>query len=71
MTDLRPAEASQPSVAGPTRRLMSLDALRGFDMFWIVGGEEIVHRSPKNIMAEIAALDAESAAVLAGIRKLL
>jgi predicted acyltransferase len=26
-----------------TRRLMSLDALRGFDMFWIVGAEEIVH----------------------------
>src|SRR5436853_5987083 len=24
-------------------RLVSLDALRGFDMFWIVGGEEIVH----------------------------
>jgi len=23
--------------------LMSLDALRGFDMFWIVGGEELVH----------------------------
>ncbi len=22
---------------------MSLDALRGFDMFWIVGGEEIIH----------------------------
>src|SRR5262245_57414083 len=30
-------------VQNPTRRLMSLDALRGFDMFWIVGGEEIVH----------------------------
>ena len=30
-------------VKSPTRRLMSLDALRGFDMFWIVGGEEIVH----------------------------
>src|SRR5215813_11480763 len=27
----------------PSRRLMSLDALRGFDMFWIVGGEELVH----------------------------
>src|SRR6185436_10448106 len=27
----------------PTRRLLSLDALRGFDMFWIVGGEEIIH----------------------------
>jgi predicted acyltransferase len=24
-------------------RLTSLDALRGFDMFWIVGGEEVVH----------------------------
>jgi predicted acyltransferase len=26
-----------------SQRLMSLDALRGFDMFWIVGAEEIVH----------------------------
>jgi len=29
--------ASKPS------RLLSLDALRGFDMFWIIGGEEIFH----------------------------
>ena len=35
------------------------------------GGEEIVHRSPADIMAEIAALDAESAKVLAKIRGLL
>lgn len=34
-------------------------------------GEEIVHRSPKEIMDEIAALDAESAEVLAKIRSLL
>src|SRR5258708_39973181 len=27
----------------PTQRLYSLDALRGFDMFWIAGGEEIFH----------------------------
>jgi len=27
----------------PRQRLMSLDALRGFDMFWIVGGEGIIH----------------------------
>ena len=27
----------------PIRRLLSLDALRGFDMFWIIGGEEIFH----------------------------
>ncbi len=26
-----------------SRRLVSLDALRGFDMFWIIGGEGIVH----------------------------
>ena len=36
----RSAEAQTP----PARRLMSLDALRGFDMFWIVGGEELVHK---------------------------
>ncbi|MEI6501943.1 MAG: SAM-dependent DNA methyltransferase, partial [Armatimonadota bacterium] len=35
------------------------------------GGEEIVHRSPQEIMDEIAALDAESAEVLARIRALL
>src|SRR3954471_3673821 len=27
----------------PQQRLYSLDALRGFDMFWIMGAEEIVH----------------------------
>lgn len=35
------------------------------------GGEEVVHRSPEAIMDEIAALDAESAEVLAKIRALL
>lgn len=28
---------------GKTERLYSLDALRGFDMFWIMGAEEIAH----------------------------
>lgn len=28
----------------PNRRLRSLDALRGFDMFWIMGGENIVEQ---------------------------
>jgi predicted acyltransferase len=32
--------------AAPTR-LSSLDALRGFDMFWIMGGEEIFHGMAK------------------------
>ena len=35
------------------------------------GGEEIVHRSPQEIMDEIATLDAESAEVLANIKALL
>jgi type I restriction enzyme M protein len=35
------------------------------------GGEEVAHRSPENIMDEIAALDAESAKVLQTIRGLL
>jgi len=35
------------------------------------GGEEVKHRSPKEIMDEIAALDAESAKVLKKIRSLL
>ena len=35
------------------------------------GGEEVIHRSPQDIMGEIAALDQESAEVLATIRGLL
>ena len=35
------------------------------------GNEEVIHRSPQAIMDEIAALDAESADVLANIRALL
>ena len=35
------------------------------------GGEEIAHRSPQDIMDEIAALDAESAEVLGNIKQLL
>lgn len=35
------------------------------------GGEVVIHRGPQEILAEIAALDAESAAVLRKIRELL
>jgi type I restriction enzyme M protein len=35
------------------------------------GGEEVAHRSPEDIMDEIAALDAESAEVLQTMRGLL
>jgi predicted acyltransferase len=35
------------SASATSRRLMSIDALRGFDMFWIAGGEGIVHALSK------------------------
>jgi predicted acyltransferase len=33
----------QTTESFPAKRLYSLDALRGFDMFWIMGAEEIFH----------------------------
>jgi type I restriction enzyme M protein len=35
------------------------------------GGEEVAHRTPQEILDEIAALDAESAKVLGSIRALI
>lgn len=32
----------------PGQRLVSLDALRGFDMFWIIGGEGLIQALPGN-----------------------
>lgn len=39
--------AASSQLATPSQRLYSLDALRGFDMFWIIGGEEIFHSMAK------------------------
>src|SRR6202050_4256545 len=33
---------SMPPAAAVPQRLLSLDALRGFDMFWIIGAEALV-----------------------------
>jgi predicted acyltransferase len=33
----------KPTAQPRSERLLSLDALRGFDMFWIMGGEGVVH----------------------------
>src|SRR4051812_18435470 len=35
------AAVPPPADPAPPARLYSLDALRGFDMFWIMGGEEL------------------------------
>ncbi|WP_425400074.1 acyltransferase family protein [Aeoliella sp.] len=40
-------EAVKVEPAPKAERLMSLDALRGFDMFWIIGGESIAHAAAK------------------------
>jgi predicted acyltransferase len=40
-------EPLSPERAQPAQRLMSLDALRGFDMFWIVGAEGLVNALEK------------------------
>jgi predicted acyltransferase len=37
------ASLPRPATSTPAGRLMSLDALRGFDMFWIVGAATVVH----------------------------
>src|SRR6202012_4304120 len=44
MTPTMPSQLTQPTTS---QRLYSLDALRGFDMFWIMGGEEIFHTMAK------------------------
>ncbi|TDE15227.1 acyltransferase family protein [Dyadobacter psychrotolerans] len=41
-TKINPTQAL-PIKAQQSQRLLSLDALRGFDMFWIIGGEHIIH----------------------------
>src|SRR5262245_9086633 len=38
--------AAPKSTIAPSR-LLSLDALRGFDMFWIMGGDMILRSLPK------------------------
>jgi type I restriction enzyme M protein len=51
----------------------ALSAVEGYDLSVKNpnGNEEVLHRSPQDIMAEIAALDAECTEVLAGIKALL
>ena len=37
-----PQQIRAVPAATPTGRVVSIDALRGFDMFWIIGGRELV-----------------------------
>jgi predicted acyltransferase len=40
---LAPVDAPPKTASAKDQRLVSLDALRGFDMFWIVGAESLIH----------------------------
>jgi predicted acyltransferase len=54
-----PNAPQSPSAPG---RLMSLDALRGFDMFWILGGESLayaLHKLGDNPVTRLFALELE------------
>ena len=42
MAQARPASTAA-AAAVPSERITSVDALRGFDMFWIVGGDQLAH----------------------------
>src|SRR6266567_6840144 len=42
-TETRPGETSSIAPTTAARRLMSVDALRGFDMFWIIGADSLVY----------------------------
>ncbi len=47
LNHMKTASEAQPQIAsvdpGSGRRIMSLDALRGFDMFWIIGADSLVY----------------------------
>src|SRR6266550_5649066 len=43
LTEARPGEDPTTGSTTATRRLMSVDALRGFDMFWIIGADSLVY----------------------------
>src|SRR5690349_17659591 len=42
LTAVEPAEVKATTKAASAQRLMSVDALRGFDMFWIIGAGGLV-----------------------------
>jgi len=42
MAPVEPVPSSRLQVAAARQRLMSVDALRGFDMFWIIGADALV-----------------------------
>src|SRR6266478_4692348 len=42
LVQAQPVESVRAETPFTTQRLMSVDALRGFDMFWIIGADSLV-----------------------------
>src|SRR5512139_3876023 len=64
MTTLAEGKPLNANLAAPTQRLMSVDALRGFDMFWIIGADSLVyalHRMTQNRPTSLLAEQLEHA----------
>jgi predicted acyltransferase len=63
-TQVESSEVPAPEMPASTERLMSLDALRGFDMFWIVGADSLVyalHRMAQNPATNFLAYELDHA----------
>jgi len=70
MSDLPAKEAAparEPVTAFTTPRLMSVDALRGFDMFWIIGADALVHAFSRISSGPAAGADGPKGFSLAGL----
>src|SRR3954468_1998159 len=59
LAESRPSATSPAEASGTSQRLMSVDALRGFDMFWIIGADSLVyalhrlsHTKPTEFLAD-------------------
>src|SRR5215471_18661221 len=64
VTQVESSEVRAPQMPVSTERLMSLDALRGFDMFWIVGADSLVyalHRMAQNPATNFLAYELDHA----------
>ncbi|HLK13672.1 MAG TPA: DUF5009 domain-containing protein [Fimbriimonadaceae bacterium] len=69
--DPLPEPSPQAQPAAPKRRVSSLDALRGFDMLWIIGGDEIAKAVAKiwpNSVVKAVCLQFSEHAAWVGLR---
>ena len=58
LTETRPDLTETARRAAPSQRLRSVDALRGFDMFWIIGAGSLVsalHQMSQNRVTQFLA----------------